>query len=88
MFDCRMMANREPALQRVRDVLETHPAARRLVCECRLCRRRSHNWRQFPARSKSAVTVSNERAVGSPRAHQPEADCRSAPSAQPMANPR
>jgi len=54
---CRMMADREPALQRVRDVLETYPAAKRLVSECRLCRRRSHNWRQFPAQSNSAVHV-------------------------------
>jgi hypothetical protein len=51
------MADREPALQGVRDVLETHPAAKRLVSECRLCRRRSHNWRQFPGRSKSPVHI-------------------------------
>ena len=54
---CRMMADREPALQRVRDVLETYPAAKRLVSECRLCRRRSHNWRQFPTQTNSAVHV-------------------------------
>ena len=52
-----MMADREPALQQVRDVLETHPAAKQLVSECRLCTRRSHNWRQFPAGSKSAVHI-------------------------------
>ena len=53
----RMMADREPALQGVRHVLETHPAAKQLVGECRLCRRRSHNWRQFPARSQSAARM-------------------------------
>lgn len=53
-----MMADRKPALQVVRHVLETHPAAKQLVGECQLCMRRSHNWRQFPARSQSAAWAS------------------------------
>lgn len=32
---CRMLANREPASLTVREVLETHPAAKRLLVECR-----------------------------------------------------
>jgi hypothetical protein len=47
-----MIADREPALAPVRDVLETHPAAERLVSQCRSSR--SQNLWHFATASKAA----------------------------------